>query len=120
MAKQKKVKKTAEVPKKMSDSMYYMMLALTTPRHGYGVMKHVEGITSGESKIGPGTLYTNLTKMEENGWIVQRDDIEVQDERRVPYSLTEAGIGVFQHELERRALQVEQGKLALAEGEKHA
>mgnify|MGYP001553429903 CR=1 FL=1 len=120
MAKQKKPKKAAEAPKKMSDSMYYMMLSLTTPQHGYGVMKHVEELTKGETKIGPGTLYTNLTKMEENGWIVQRDDIEVEDERRVPYSLTEAGIVVFQHELERRALQVEQGKLALAEGEKHA
>ena len=118
MAKQKKPKKAAEAPKKMSDSMYYMMLSLTTPQHGYGVMKHVEELTKGETKIGPGTLYTNLTKMEENGWIVQRDDIEVTDERRVPYSLTEAGLGVFQHELGRRDLQVEQGKLALAEGEK--
>lgn len=120
MAKEKKPKKTADAPKKMSDSMYYMMLSLTIPRHGYGVMKHIEKLTEGETKIGPGTLYTNLTKMEESGWIVQRDDIEVEDERRVPYSLTEAGMGVFQHELERRALQVIQGKQALAEGENHA
>ena len=119
MAKQKKPKKPAQAPKKMSDSMYYMMLSLTTPRHGYGIMKHVEDLTQGETKIGPGTLYTNLTKMEENGWIVEREDIEVEDERRVPYSLTEAGIQVFQHELDRRALQVEQGKQAM-KGENNA
>ena len=110
-------KKAKEAPKKMPDSMYYMMMALITPRHGYAVMKHIEELTKGETKIGPGTLYTNLTKMEENGWIIQRDDIEVEDERRVPYSLTEAGIGVFEHELKRRENQVEQGKDALSKGE---
>jgi len=116
----KKQKKATEAPKKMPDSMYYMMLALTTPRHGYGAMKHIKELTNGETKVGPGTLYTNLTKMEENGWIVQRDDVEVEDERRVPYSLTEAGLSVFKHELDRRALQVQHGKSVLTEGENNA
>lgn len=112
-------KKPEAPPSKMPDSMYYMMLALTVPRHGYGIMKHVEDITGGTVKIGPGTLYTNLTKMEESLWIEERSDIEVTDERRVPYSLTSAGRAVFMHELDRREKQVLQGKQALQQGENH-
>jgi DNA-binding PadR family transcriptional regulator len=110
-------KKPEAPPLKMPDSMFYMMLALTVPRHGYGIMKYVEEITDGIVKIGPGTLYTNLTKMEESLWIEERSDIEVIDDRRVPYSLTPAGRTVFMHELERREKQVWQGKQALMKGE---
>ena len=46
----------------LTDSGYYILLALLNPNHGYGIMKYVEEITAGEFIIGPATLYTTLKK----------------------------------------------------------
>ena len=32
----------------MTETAYYTLLALKEPRHGYGIMQHVEDITAGE------------------------------------------------------------------------
>ncbi|NSW52763.1 MAG: PadR family transcriptional regulator [Anaerolineae bacterium] len=95
---------------KMADSMYYILIALTQPRHGYAVMKYVEELTHGDVTIGPGTLYTTLTKLQESKCIVERKDIAVEDERRIPYSLTVNGARMLQAEIDRRYQQVLHGR----------
>ena len=49
--------KNAENYLPLSESTYYIMLMLTEPLHGYGVMQKVETMTGGKVVIGPGTLY---------------------------------------------------------------
>lgn len=46
----------------LTDSGYYISLSLLEPKHGYGIMKYVEGLTEREFIIGPATLYTTLKK----------------------------------------------------------
>ncbi|UCD09577.1 MAG: hypothetical protein JSU79_02745, partial [Dehalococcoidales bacterium] len=38
----------------LSEATYYIMLALTDPLHGYGVMQEVEKLSQGTVKVGPG------------------------------------------------------------------
>jgi DNA-binding PadR family transcriptional regulator len=47
-------------------------------------------------KLGPGTLYGAITRLEENGWIAP---VESED-RRQPYTLTAVGRRSLEKELE--------------------
>lgn len=100
---------------KMADSMYYILIALTEPRHGYGVMKYVEDLTGGEVNLGPGTLYNTLTRLQESKLIVERKGIPLDDERRIPYQRTKKGTAVLKKEIERRYVQVLHGRQHLTE-----
>ena len=48
----------------MTESAFYILLSLHEPRHGYAIMQHVEEITEGRIRIGPGTIYGTLSKLE--------------------------------------------------------
>ena len=54
-------------------------------KHGYAIMEDIQ--TFAGVRLGPGTLYGAITRLEERGWIrpVQSDD------RRQPYCITAAG-----------------------------
>ena len=54
-------------------------------KHGYAMMEDIEAFAG--VRLGPGTLYGAITRMEERGWIrpVKTDD------RRQPYTLTSSG-----------------------------
>ena len=48
----------------MTETAYYILLCLKNPEHGYGIMQRVETMTEGRIKIGPGTMYGTLSKLE--------------------------------------------------------
>lgn len=93
----------------MSETAYYILLSLTAPRHGYGIMQHVENITGGRLVLGPGTLYGSLSRMEKDGLI----RVAAEEERRKVYVITEAGRMVLQAELARLRELVANGVAAL-------
>src|SRR5690554_1791499 len=41
----------------MTEAMYYILLALMNPNHGYQLMAEIEQVSNGRIKMGPGTLY---------------------------------------------------------------
>nr|WP_201763601.1 helix-turn-helix transcriptional regulator [Chengkuizengella marina] len=95
--------------------MYYILLALTTEQHGYGIMQQVDKITNGRVKIGAGTLYALLSRFEKEHLIVQ----VAEDGRRKIYSLTEKGLGILNDEYVRLNRLVLDGKAYLnKKGEK--
>ena len=55
----------------LTESTYYIMLALYRPAHGYGIMQQVEEMSSGRVRLAPGTLYGALNALSEKGWIKQ-------------------------------------------------
>jgi len=57
--------------KNLTEPMYYILLTLTTPQHGYGIMQEVDRRTEGRVKIGAGTLYNLLSRFEEEDIIAQ-------------------------------------------------
>jgi DNA-binding PadR family transcriptional regulator len=62
-------------------------------KHGYAMMADIEE-TCGV-RIGPGTLYAVLARLEGRGWI---EALPVSD-RRKPYRLTATGAGILREQL---------------------
>ena len=81
----------------MTETAYYILLSLTEPRHGYGIIKHVEEITKGRIKLGSGTVYGTLTKLQDKGVISVFSD----EERRTVYEITDVGKKLILAEIER-------------------
>lgn len=81
----------------MSETAYYILLVLTEPRHGYGIMQYVEEITDGRLRIGPGTLYGTLSRMQQDGLIESAGE----QERRKLYAVTDAGRRLLGTEIQR-------------------
>lgn len=91
--------------KPLSPVTYHILLALADRRrHGYGIKKAVIKQSAGTIRLGPGTLYAAIRRLEVDGWIEESDwrpDPELDDERRRYYALTRRGLGVLTAETER-------------------
>ncbi|MBS4175139.1 PadR family transcriptional regulator [Bacillus sp. FJAT-49736] len=83
----------------LTHTTYYILISLTSPLHGYGIMQKVEELSEGEVNLGPGTLYGALSKLEKDGLI--KKIAEEEKERRKSYILTELGMEIIKHEFER-------------------
>lgn len=71
---------------KFSEPALLILISLAEKnRHGYAIMEDIE--TSYNVKLGPGTLYGAISRLEKSGHI---SVLESQD-RRKPYKLTEEG-----------------------------
>lgn len=81
----------------MSETAYYILLSLVQPLHGYGIMQHVEEITGGRIRLGAGTLYGSLSRMESDGLIT----VVSETDRRKVYRITAAGRELLGRELDR-------------------
>ena len=71
----------------MTEAMYYILLALFHPGHGYAMMQRIRELSGGRLVMGPGTLYGVLTRMRQAGWITLDED----DGRRKTYRSTDLG-----------------------------
>ncbi|MDG5788967.1 PadR family transcriptional regulator [Evansella sp. AB-P1] len=81
----------------MTETAYYILLSLTKPRHGYGIVKHVEEITGSRIRLGSGTVYGTLTKMQKDGIIT----VYADGHRKTVYEVTETGKQLIVVEMER-------------------
>lgn len=90
----------------LTETTYYILLALTQPLHGYGAIQEIEQLSEGTVKIAAGTMYgatENLLKLK---WI---KEVPSSDKRRRVYLITDAGKSILKLETQRlRSL----GKLA--------
>lgn len=77
----------ADLKEELSETMYCILLSLREERHGYGIIQHVAEFSADFVRLGAGTVYTSLKKLERAGWI-ERTRTE---ERRHYYVLTERG-----------------------------
>ena len=53
----------------LTESTYYILLALYHPQHGYGIMQQTEQLSGGRVHLAAGTLYGALNSLCEKGWI---------------------------------------------------
>jgi DNA-binding PadR family transcriptional regulator len=73
-------------------------------RHGYAIMREVETLTDGRTRLAPGTLYTNIKRLLAAGLIeesTERPDPELDDQRRRYYRLTAIGRTAVSSEVRR-------------------
>ena len=83
----------------LTESTYYILLALYTPQHGYGIMQMAEKLSNGRVRLAAGTLYGALSTMSEKGWI-RLLPVE-EGSRKKEYQLTDEGLRVLRNEIER-------------------
>lgn len=62
-------------------------------KHGYAMMEDIQRFAN--IRLGPGTLYGAITRMEERGWIKPVPS----EDRRQPYCLTMAGRRVLEQQV---------------------
>lgn len=98
----------------LTESTYYILLALYTPQHGYGIMQTVERLSAGRVHLAAGTLYGALNALCEKGWI---QPLPQTDSRRKEYRLTDRGVLVLKAELARLRQLVASGEAIMKEEE---
>ena len=70
----------------MNDPAFLILASLADgDKHGYAMMEDIQRFAG--VRLGPGTLYGAITRLEEQGWI---RPVESED-RRKPYRLTADG-----------------------------
>ncbi|MDX8366015.1 PadR family transcriptional regulator [Cytobacillus sp. IB215665] len=89
----------------MTEAMYYVLLAIHKPLHGYAIMNAIREASGGRVNMGPGTLYGILKRMEKDKLIVLEDS----DGRRKNYQITSSGRIAFKQEYMRLTKMVEDG-----------
>lgn len=81
----------------MTETAFYILLALTSPRHGYGITKFVSELTDNRIRLGSGTVYGTLSKIQRDGMIEVYDD----SDKRTVYVITDIGREILRREIER-------------------
>ena len=97
----------------LTEAVYYILLSLMTPLHGYGIMKNVERLSGGRLRLAAGTLYGAISTMLEKAWITALDN--TADSRKKEYVITETGREILRAEYARLKELVDNGRMALEE-----
>ncbi len=84
----------------LTEAIFYILLAVRRPNHGYGIIQEVEALTGGRVVLGPGTLYGAIQTLTKKGWIrIYSEDTSPRKKKE--YLLTKEGRAVFEEERER-------------------
>ena len=97
----------------LTEAVFYILLSLDQPLHGYGIMQNVERLSGGRVRLAAGTLYGALATLTERGWIVSLGD--EGEGRKKEYCITPAGREAVRTEL-RRLHELTQNGDALTSG----
>ena len=95
----------------LTEAVYYILLSLMQPLHGYGIMQNVEQLSGGRLRLAAGTLYGAISSMLDKGWITALDG--AADSRKKEYVITEAGRDILRAEYTRLKELVSNGRAAL-------
>lgn len=94
-----------------SDPGALLMISLAAgPKHGHAMLLDVEAFSG--RRLGPGTLYGALSRLEEDGFV----EALGAEGRRRPYRLTREGRTELRRRLGRLAVAVRVGRQRLAAG----
>lgn len=83
--------------KALTQPMFYILLSLTEKRHGYEIMQYIDWLTEGRVKVGPGTLYSLLSRFEDDGYIQMVSD----EDNKKTYLINSLGKLALDTEIER-------------------
>lgn len=98
----------------LTEAVYYILLSLLEPMHGYGIMQNVENLSHGRVKLAAGTLYGAINNLLDKGWIYALP--EEHDSRKKEYKITADGREILKAEILRLTELLENGAKIL-EGE---
>lgn len=95
----------------LTEAVFYILLSLQKPLHGYGIIQNVGELSNGRVKLAAGTLYGALNSLVEKGWIDALP--ENPESRKKEYVITNSGLTVLKEELARLSELVDNGKRLL-------
>lgn len=96
----------------LTEVMYYILISLINPMHGYGVIKNVENISDGRVVLAAGTLYGALNTLLTNKLIVLIGE-DANNKRRKLYQITDDGKELLKYEIARLSGMVKSGQTAI-------
>lgn len=106
----------------ITEAVYYILLSLMKPLHGYGIMQNVEQLSNGRVRLAAGTLYGAINTLLEKGWITAAGATSPaiglsQDKgnRKKEYLITERGKEILQAEISRLQELLENGTRIMKE-----
>lgn len=97
----------------LTEATYFILLSLTSPKHGYGIMQFIKEISNDRLNIGAGTLYGALNTLLEKQLIIPVSNDE--NSRKKEYILSEIGKQTLLFEIERLEELIYTGKKIIKE-----
>lgn len=86
----------------LTEAVYYILLSLTKPLHGYGIMQNVSELSGGRVNLAAGTLYGAIAALLERGWIKPaQPGAPKTPSRKKEYVITKAGRKALDEEIVR-------------------
>lgn len=82
----------------LTETVYYILLALKEPMHGYLIMQKVDELSKGEVRIAAGTLYGAVENLLKLKFI---KSVPNEDKRRKVYIRTRLGNEIMLLDIER-------------------
>lgn len=92
----------------LTEAVYYILLALYEPLHGYGIMQEIEKLSDGRVRLAAGTLYGALSTLVEKGWIRALPD--EKNSRKKEYIITPLGKSAVENEILRLRELIDNGE----------
>lgn len=97
-----------EIP--LTEAVYYILLAVRKPNHGYGIIQEIEQLTKGRVVLGAGTLYGAIQTLQKKEWI-RIYSVDTESRKKKEYLITETGRKVFEAERKRLEELLENAKV---------
>lgn len=87
----------------LTPAVFYVLLSLTDgEKHGYAIMQAMSALSDGTFRMGPGTLYTTLQRLLDQGLIAEvEESCGSEDSRRRYYRLAGQAKSLLESELAR-------------------
>ena len=95
----------------LTEAVFYILLSLYSPLHGYGIMQKVSELSSERVNLAAGTLYGALNTMLEKRWISALPG--EKNSRKKQYEITEIGKEMAEDELLRLKELVTNGEMII-------
>lgn len=92
----------------LTEAVFYILLSLNEPLHGYGIMQNAEKLSGGRVRLAAGTLYGAINTLLEKGWITFVPG--ESGDRKKEYVITELGKKAVLAEIGRLRELVENGE----------
>lgn len=100
----------------LTEGVYYILLSLMKPMHGYGIMLNTDILSKGRVRLAAGTLYGALTNLQDKGWIEVLPGT-LDNRNKKEYVITAIGRTVLEEEIDRLEELARNGREALGKKE---
>jgi DNA-binding PadR family transcriptional regulator len=81
----------ADKQEPLGEPVFLILTSLAEePRHGYGLIKDIEGLSGGRVRLSTGTLFGALRRLLEAGWIERFETADTSRDK-LSYRLTPVG-----------------------------